>query len=50
METIKASIPSVENVLGEGPSDRIESGALADSFESQISVLGELLRNVQPLQ
>jgi hypothetical protein len=23
METIKASTPSVENVLGEGPSDRI---------------------------
>jgi hypothetical protein len=50
METIKASIPSVENALGEGPSDRIESGALAGSLESEISVLGELLRNVQPFQ
>jgi hypothetical protein len=38
METIKASTPTVENVLGEGP-DRIESGALAGSLESEISVL-----------
>jgi hypothetical protein len=50
MEKIKASTPSVENVFGVGPSDRIESGALAGSLESEISVLGELIRNVQPLQ
>jgi hypothetical protein len=50
METIKASTPSVENALGEGPYDRIESGPLAGSVESEISVLGELLRNVLPLQ
>jgi hypothetical protein len=50
MENIKASTPSVENALGEGLSDRIESGALAGSLESEISVLGELFRNVQPLQ
>jgi hypothetical protein len=39
METIKTSTPSVEYVLGEGPSDRIESGALAGSLEYEISVL-----------
>jgi hypothetical protein len=50
METIKASTRSVEKVLGEGPSDRIESGAQAGSLETEISVLGELLRNVQPFQ
>jgi hypothetical protein len=38
-EIIKASTPSVENALGEGPSDRIESGALAGSLESEISML-----------
>jgi hypothetical protein len=50
METIKASTPSVGNAFGVGPSDRIESGALAGSLESEISVLGELIRNVPPLQ
>jgi hypothetical protein len=48
METIKASTPSVSNALGEGPSDRIEPGALAGSLQSEISVLGELFRNVHP--
>jgi hypothetical protein len=38
MEIIKASTPNVENALGEGPSGRIESGALAGSLESELCV------------
>jgi hypothetical protein len=38
MEMIKASTPSAENALGEGPSDRIESGAPAGSLESPLTI------------
>jgi hypothetical protein len=51
METVKAIIPEVKQLVTEGFSAlRLDTGALGGFHESEISVLGESVKHVPPLQ